>query len=258
MKVKKSLQGPAQRNRQRSRGWAPGEGGTGTRAPCPRHASPPRARGARLRRRPRPALPAASGFRGPQGRAHGPRRGGRGSCSRLPGNGGSPPRFLATGQASGQKTLPSYLATGWGPQARLIASSPKARVGPVGRLPSNRVGPHGARPPRVPGNREGGEPSVPCPSGPTRRRRWQTWRLREASAAAEGGGDGGGNRQALSKAARAPRQFASTSGPRSRARTVRSGRGGAVRSAQAQGGVSAGAVRPMCSNFPLPPQASRK
>lgn len=58
-----------------------------------------------------------------------------------------------------------YLATGWVPRSEV---------------------PH-----RLPGNGEGGEPSIPCPSGPARRRRWRTWRLQEASAVAEGGGGGG-------------------------------------------------------------------
>ena len=86
------------------------------------------------------------------------------------------------------------------------------------------MGPQGRGPRRLPGNGEGGEPSVPCPSGPTRKRHWRTWRLREASAAAEGGGDRK-NCRALRKARHSPRRFASTSGPGSRARTVMSGRG---------------------------------
>lgn len=116
--------------------------------------------------------------------------------------------------------LDGYLATGWVPTGR---------------------GPR-----RLPGNAEGWEPLVPCPSGPARRRHWRTWRLRKASAVAEGGGNSG-DCQAVSRAGRTPRQFVSTSGRGSRARTVMSGRGGGtVKNAPAHGALCTGAVCPMC------------
>jgi hypothetical protein len=108
----------------------------------------------------------------------------------------------------------------------------------------------------LPGNGEGGEPSVPCPSGPARRRRWQTWRLQEASAAAEGGGSGADCR-ALSKAGRTPRHFTSTSGlgkPRAD-RYVRPGRGfedcaGAKRSVRRRSAFLAILFLVLASNIP--------
>lgn len=160
-------------------------------------------------------LDAALIIRSPRGGLPYPPTGGEGSCHRLPSN---------KAGLTDRRPQPGNPATGWDPQVRPSASLLRTRVGPTGQLPSNRVGPQRRGPRRQPGNREGGEPSVPCPSGPARRQHWRTWRLREASAITQGGGVGG-DCQALRKTRHAPRRFASTSGPGSRARTVMSGRG---------------------------------
>lgn len=118
----------------------------------------------------------------------------------------------------------------------------------AGCLATGWGSPQGRGPRQLPGNGEGGEPSVPCLSGPARRRHWRTWRLREAPAVAKAA-----VAEAAAATAGTARRWVRPGTPHDGSPPL-PGRGaareplcpverGAVRNAQARGGVCAGAIR---------------
>lgn len=204
---------------RRTAALVPGALGPGTSTP-----GPPRA--VARDKHPMPSLTAASvprcveGRRAALGRRLGPRR----LAGLVSGSGPEPPMRSDEPDhrcGAGRRCPKPQPRTGLGTAGRLATGGGgRLATGRAPDPPSNgarQPGPTqaadlGVRPGAASRGRRG--PASPCPSGPARTRRWRTWRRR--------GGGGRGSR-ALSKAGRAPRRFAATSGPGGRARTVISG-----------------------------------